>query len=142
MPLVKMPPPMALRMPLCSVSHPRWLGRQVEQSGHVQAHTPSVVDASVPSGKESKGHAGLTREKQRRWQRDQRRAQERKDMGKAGARTDKNWRQKGNHERDTTRTKTSMDHALSRHHHQAKGQSCSSGSMMEVQLRLPPLERE
>ena len=38
----KMPPPMALRMPLCSVSHARWLGRQAEQSGHVRGHTPSV----------------------------------------------------------------------------------------------------
>ena len=52
---VKMPPPMAHRMPLCSVSHPRRLGRQAEQLGHVQGHTPSVQMPSCPVAKREPG---------------------------------------------------------------------------------------
>ena len=61
-------------------------GRTVRSRARPHANR---ADASVPSGKESWEHAGQTSAKQRRWQRDQRRAQERRERGKAGARTDK-----------------------------------------------------
>ena len=106
---------MALRMPPCSVSRPRWLGRQAEQSGHVQGHTPIVQMPPCPVAKRARGTLG------------------RHERTKGGGKEIKEERRKGEkgeklvqeltklvEERQPRGTKTSMDHALSRHHHQRK----------------------